>query len=666
MLFRIHPLEERILLDAALAQGIADAFDADGDEGQEYVDDHVDENTASNQEHESSNDSVDSTVDLPANETIQQLRVLVVSSEVKDPVILTEAAQDGVLIVEYDAEITSLDQLSEKIAEILNGQQATSIAFANHGEAAEFHLTQDINVTMEAIENDGDLRDFWHSLGEMLHEEGRIDLLACNFAQTAEGQALTFALAGLVNESTDANVYVAASIDPTGSELLGGDWVLEVGNIDIQQQYFAITTLEQWDGLFASPAPTDDIASTNEDTPVSIDVLVNDDYVGPPTTIWESIQTPTTQGGTVTGGVVGGVANSNLIYTPPQDFFGTDTFIYALREGSNTGDATVTITVSPVNDAPVAVNDEFTVVEQAEVLDVLANDSDADNDNLSVIIVTGPNYGTAAVNADGTITYKRDSSGFIGEDVFYYKISDGQVQSNNAKVTLQVLESSQSASSRTGRSTTFYAADVYYMGETESETEHVNLVLPPSTPTEGLAQQTEAGDSIIAERVGAEEFTPPMTHQTMTGPAFTETRAGGYHFQELGTFTYSPDLSFQGEDSFSYTFGENQQITVTINVYSLEYAYQSLREAGKTGDIFASLGFSEALADKEKNLQLLFGPENGLLQINEDGSFTYIPEAGFEGSDQFIFEVVDETGAVAGQSIVQVNVGTKEKSPTEK
>ncbi|MFK7820251.1 MAG: Ig-like domain-containing protein [Planctomycetaceae bacterium] len=131
--------------------------------------------------------------------------------------------------------------------------------------------------------------------------------------------------------------------------------------------------------------------------------------------------------------------DGTFAYTPDAEFSGTDSFIYVANDGLSVSDpATVTITVEDVNDPPVAENDTDSTRQNTAVeIDVLANDSDAEDDDLSPRIVAGPANGTAEVNADGTLTYS-PNDGFSGTDSFTYVVNDGTSDSNEATVTITV------------------------------------------------------------------------------------------------------------------------------------------------------------------------------------------------------------------------------------
>jgi len=117
---------------------------------------------------------------------------------------------------------------------------------------------------------------------------------------------------------------------------------------------------------------------------------------------------------------------------------GTYTVAVRLTDDDGSNDiATLQVTVNEVNEAPLAVDDETTTDENISVaIDVLANDSDANGDSLTVNSVTQPDHGTAADNGDGTITYTPDA-GWYGQDIFTYTVSDGRL-TDIATVTITV------------------------------------------------------------------------------------------------------------------------------------------------------------------------------------------------------------------------------------
>jgi len=126
------------------------------------------------------------------------------------------------------------------------------------------------------------------------------------------------------------------------------------------------------------------------------------------------------------------------------NFTGVITFTYQASDGiTNSNPATVTITVTPVNDAPVAANDAYAVTENLSLTvaapGVLANDTDTDSPaSLTALTVTNPLTGSLTFNADGSFTYT-PALNFTGVVTFTYRANDGLENSNPATVTITVI-----------------------------------------------------------------------------------------------------------------------------------------------------------------------------------------------------------------------------------
>ncbi len=178
------------------------------------------------------------------------------------------------------------------------------------------------------------------------------------------------------------------------------------------------------------PVAADDEASTLEDRPATVDVLANDtDPDGDALTVASA-----TDGGHGTTRVNG---DGSISYMPAADFTGSDAFTYTVSDGrGGTATAGVRVTVAPVNDTPVAVNDTAVSTSHEPIdIAVLANDTDADGDALTVVSVTRPVSGTTRIRPDGTVRY-RPRGGFSGTDTFTYTVSDGLGGVATATVTV--------------------------------------------------------------------------------------------------------------------------------------------------------------------------------------------------------------------------------------
>ncbi|HRO76071.1 MAG TPA: Ig-like domain-containing protein, partial [Crocinitomicaceae bacterium] len=170
-----------------------------------------------------------------------------------------------------------------------------------------------------------------------------------------------------------------------------------------------------------TPGIVNEADTTNEDTPITIDVTGNDNAPDGGTLTVGSVVTPPSNG-TVTNNNDG-----TITYTPNPDFNGQDTVVVTVcNDNVNCVNDTIIITVNPINDAPIAVDDSTGTYEGVPVVvNVLTNDTDVDGniDPTTVVVTENPNNGTVVVNADGTITYT-PNPGFTGNDTLVYGVCD--------------------------------------------------------------------------------------------------------------------------------------------------------------------------------------------------------------------------------------------------
>lgn len=180
------------------------------------------------------------------------------------------------------------------------------------------------------------------------------------------------------------------------------------------------------------PVAGDDVFSLSEDNgAANILVLTNDNFGGEgPSSGAITIQTPPAHGTAVVNnnGTPNNPADDYLVYTPAANYSGSDQIVYQICDADNDCDqATVNITVTPVPDPPIALNDVANTPEsQAVSIPVLVNDTDADGnlDTAALSILTPPQHGTATPDlVNGTINYT-PSNNFYGADTFRYVICD--------------------------------------------------------------------------------------------------------------------------------------------------------------------------------------------------------------------------------------------------
>ena len=267
-----------------------------------------------------------------------------------------------------------------------------------------------------------------------LEEDGgpEVIVVLANDADPDVGDTLTIASAtdpahGNVSVDGSTLVYVP-DVDYAGSDSFG--YTISDGHGGSDTASVAITVTPAND----DPDAEDDAFTMAEDTSVSVDVLANDEDVDGDTL------TITEVDGAAHGSVTVATGGARVLYTPAANYERRDTFGYTVSDGAGIDEAEVTVTVTAVNDPPIAGADSATVNQGSNVaVDVLANDSpgpaNESGQTLSVASVTAPAHGTAAVIASGPDAGKvryTPSPAYSGADSFSYVVSDGSATASGA------------------------------------------------------------------------------------------------------------------------------------------------------------------------------------------------------------------------------------------
>jgi VCBS repeat-containing protein len=230
--------------------------------------------------------------------------------------------------------------------------------------------------------------------------------------------------------------------------------------------------------------------------------------------------------------------NGSFTYTPDSNFFGTDMFTYHASDGTLPSNAaTVTITVTPLSDNPVAASDVYSVDEDAVLTitapGVLANDTDPDGGTLTAVLVTDVSSGTLALSANGSFTYTPDAD-FFGTDTFTYYASSGTLASEIVTVTITVDPVND---------VPVAVGDTYSMNE--------DTILTVAAPGV-LANDTD------------------IDTNTLTAVLVANVSSGTLVLNADGSFTYTPDMNFFGTVTFTYVANDglsnSNVVTVTITV----------------------------------------------------------------------------------------------------
>ena len=180
------------------------------------------------------------------------------------------------------------------------------------------------------------------------------------------------------------------------------------------------------------PIAADDVVSTNEDTPVKGNVSLNDMSNNLLTDVWSVVQAPA-------HGAVTMNPDGTYTYTPESNYNGNDGFIYKVCDGEGDCDeASVSLTVLPVDDFPIA-NDDQVSFHIDDVLNDWVTDNDVESGDGGSVwsILTQPTHGTIIFNTDGSYTYTPGLN-FIGSDTFTYQLCDIDGDCDQATVTISI------------------------------------------------------------------------------------------------------------------------------------------------------------------------------------------------------------------------------------
>lgn len=240
-----------------------------------------------------------------------------------------------------------------------------------------------------------------------------------------------------------------------------------------------------------APDAVDDVAETDEDTPVTIAVLANDsDPTGQPLTVIAA---------SAPNGTVSLNPDGTITYTPAPDFNGEDTITYTVRDpDGNQDSATVTVCVHPVNDAPDARDDASTTAFNTPVtFAVLGNDTDVDGDVLTILGTPSSADGTVTVNGDGSLTFT-PNAGFTGDATVSYQVTDGNGGTDTATWTITV----QDGGSRDGivwGTTGDDLIDLGYANDNDGDfVDAGDAILPGDAPEDDRIMAGSGNDTVAA------------------------------------------------------------------------------------------------------------------------------------------------------------------------
>jgi uncharacterized repeat protein (TIGR01451 family) len=379
-----------------------------------------------------------------------------------------------------------------------------------------------------------------------------------------------------------------------------------------------------------APIATVDAFTTAENHPILIaapGVTGNDlDYDADPLTV--------TLESDVSHGTLTLSPSGSFVYTPSLHFNGSDFFSYILSDGVLTDTATVSLTITSINDTPVATNDMYTATEDMPLLitvtSVISNDIDIENDPLTVTVDSDVNHGTLNLNPNGSFTYT-PSFNFNGNDFFSYILSDG-VLTDTATVSLTITPVNDAP---------IATVDAFTTAEN-----HPILIAAPGVTGNDLDYDADPLTVTLESDV---------SHGTLT-------------LSPSGSFVYTPSLHFNGSDFFSYILSDGvltDTATVSLTITSINDTPVATDDAFiLTEDlplqIVATTIISNDIDIENDRLSVIVDSDvsNGTLTLSPSGSFVYTPSLNFNGSDYFTYILSDGVltdTATVSLTIIPVN-----------
>ena len=386
-----------------------------------------------------------------------------------------------------------------------------------------------------------------------------------------------------------------------------------------------------------APEAVDDSVITNEDTPVTFNVLANDsDAEGNPLTL--TIVSDPSNGIAVVNdnGTPSNPTDDFITYTPNLNANGSDSLTYQVDDGNGgIGTATVNLTINPVNDPPIALDNTVTTDEDIPVnIDVITNESDPDGDSI-LTVVKPPNHGTAVVNDNGTpdnfsddfITYISDPD-YNGPDSFAYRLDDGvnPPSTGIVNVTVTAVNDSPFAVDDTATTTEDTAVNINVL-ENDSDPEQDSSLTIVSEPRDGTAVVNDNGtpDDVTDDFI-----------------------------------TYTPNPGYNGSDSFAYRLNDGVTFpgtaVVNLEVTSVNEIPEALDDtATTTEDTTVTIDVLDNDSDRDGDpltLAIISNPSHGTAFVIDndtpsdptDDVITYTPNLNYTGSDQFTYLISDRNG----------------------
>ncbi|RFM31929.1 Ig-like domain-containing protein, partial [Chitinophaga silvisoli] len=322
-------------------------------------------------------------------------------------------------------------------------------------------------------------------------------------------------------------------------------------------------------------------------------------------------------------------ADGTYTYTPEPGYTGDDTFTVIVKDDKgNETVVTVDVTVTPStppNQAPVITGGETTSTEQGKPVSGTVTATDPDGDPITFEKGNDPAHGTVVVNADGTYTYTPEP-GYTGNDTFTIIVKDDKGNETEVTVNVTVTPPNQ--------------APVVTGGET--------LTTEQDKPGTGTMTATDPEGG-------------PLTFEKGGDPAH-----GSVVVNADGTYTYTPEPGYTGNDTFTIIVKDDKGKTTTVavsvtvtpdnsnNPVAVDDSVTVIANTPLDIDVLANDSAGTSTFETG-SITIIDQPAHGSVVVNSNGTVTYTPATGYTGDDTFTYQVKTADGKTTNTATVRIS-----------
>uniref|UniRef100_UPI00242D008E tandem-95 repeat protein n=1 Tax=Photobacterium phosphoreum TaxID=659 RepID=UPI00242D008E len=397
-----------------------------------------------------------------------------------------------------------------------------------------------------------------------------------------------------------------------------------------------------------APVAMPDAVTTHEDTSITVDLTKNDsDIDGDKITVTDINGTPVTPGHEQTIVVEHGkiviAHDGSTTFVPSDNYHGDVTVPYTITDGDKTATSTVTVHVTPVNDAPVAMPDAVTTHEDTSItVDLTKNDSDIDGDKITVTDINGTpvtpgheqtivvEHGKIVIAHDGSTTFV-PSDNYHGDVIVPYTITDGDKTATSI-VTVHVMPVNDGPIAQD---------DTYSTDEDKAVLLHL---ANNDSDVDGTFSITAIGETKLTGE--AQEIT---------------VENGTVKIDATGEMTFVPNANVHGKADFTYTITDNDGATATANAHvtiadtnDAPEAIADHIETNEDTSIIIDLINNDIDVDSNEltvtrlndidikaHQEQTINVEHGQIKIDTHGIMTFVPVHNFSGDVDLTYTVSD-------------------------